>query len=1248
MRSGKRRCGTQLVINNGKKRKLPVKSCVKSQKKKPKCSKTVCDPVANVKTVADNQALNNTGQNSHKSPPYVKLERLNFVVGSIPLSNLSFPVTENVEISKSPQKKTKIKEKNIIPHIVKELNGTSSNQRSFKNDELCSSNENHTSCNNNLCDINSASSLFSHVNEKTSSDDICTEAKDNEFLSVILDASVISDAFEFYKWHKKLQNLPSSSISTNDFPVHNLANSNQLSSEADNSSNELSLVESGHEIVTSELHLGVVIECITTASDSSAGTDSNSVIKSPARGRICSQSSREKVGQKTEALSMDKDADFSNGILGNFQNDNDLDLKICDVRGDCSDEVIQYLMEDHDQINMLINEMSINTENENHSYVSNDEQDLLIEHESTEQSCESLEKADVVSISGSNKTDSNQPFNPPLNCNISGVNSLTVNEESNRVFSVEKPDALHRYMQSPDDKESGASIASEHTNDVHEKISVVADEPSQNIVDNATNDSSEFERVSFTKPDEQNSSSKGFYENDILADELDYEPSEAMGHYETDMLGDELDYEPSEASEMDMSETESCSGEIQAKQSHSDSKIPAHENPTDAIEVREIQPDSGNNKILKDSFTGQHVRDSFFIRQEHELDNSSQLCNANENSSDKDSMESVQNNDAFVNQTTHHSPPNNNDGCEDFQSNPHASYDQANFSNSFVSEHVDALHEKNSETSDTEFDEINNTGHEEKDPGSFQFNKKQEAGSFQFNKKQEVNCYQKQPLRNEAESSQKRSIDSEDDSESDSEHSFKRKISNDNQGFGFNEEENSVDEFSQSKVNSFFGKFEEVLLSIQEKCKNGKIDDAVQIANDYIPISDDSVQKHIFTELFFSLMESFRNSNPPLMEDLCLDTMKNTMGIFYDLNKTEDLYDTALCSDIISECLGLKLTAPYGQQLFAFCQKNCILIDSAAVMSYINTIKPSEMSLTELISFLNFISKCKVPPPKFILKEMMNLLFQNEEDISVSEITEICELLCCVGSSEVDKEDIKKFVDLCIEKRFWTQLARLICACAQKGPLITWVIETALSHLENVGFWYEELAKEIYGPGDNVPLQARFIFGQMGHLLLWTSVLHLERPKDAYMIFKSFSLDLPKEFDETLKLEIRSRRLHYLLKITLALQSKDPLGRGMDALRSLLSAQKDFSLEQLSEYSKDIQVAYNKYMVCILNAAEQNLVKEFYAYSHGPQKELFTLDCQVLRGLIVFFVKHEMLDEAKKLFHLGCLKNIYEFRKVNI
>ncbi|CAL1296814.1 unnamed protein product [Larinioides sclopetarius] len=1100
-----RRC-TQSIINNAKERKLPVKRCAENQKKAAKCSKTVCDPVANTTTVPVNQTLNTAGQDRDKSQPYVRLERLNIdITGLIPSFNLPLGWTKNVEISKLSQKKEKRKEINSVPHIVKEPNVTSSNEKSFQNLELHNSNENHNSCYDNLHDVNSASSLLSDRHEI-----ICAEIKNNDFSKdnlkmkpvienclcncdkdcacVVLDASLVVAAFEHYKSELKRQNLPSSSINTNDLHVDSLSNSNQLSSIAVNSNNEeilstdlfditekeisQSLVESSHETVISELHLGAIMECITTASDGSTlEIASNSAVKSPVKGKIYPESLRRKFRQKAESLSIDKDVDFCNGILDNFQNANDLDLKICDVRGDCSDEVIQYLMDDNEEINMLINDMSLNIGNENHSSVSNDEQDSFIEPENIEQNCGSIEKVVVVPISESIQMDSNQHLNSPLNCNTSGLNSLTVNDKNIGVFSVGKSDTFDNYVQSPDDEKSGASTDSVHT-DVNEKISVATGELSQNNVENRTNYCFEYKGTS--KPSEQNSSSKGYYENDILADdELDYEPSEAMGPDENDMLADRLDYEPSEASDFDMSETESSNGEIQSKQSHSESKLPVSESPTDnATEAHEIQSDSDKEKILKDSFTGQIVKDSFSTGQEDELDNASQLDNTTEYSSDRESMESVQDNDALVTQAAAHSPSNNNDGCELFQSNAQASYDQAGFSNAFVSEHVDASLENSPETSD-EFDEISNADNEEE--------------PFQSDKEQEVSCHQKQLPENKVKYSQKRRIDSEDDSESDSEHSFKRKISNENQEFVFNEEDNSMDEFNQSKVDSFLGKFEEVLLSIQEKCKTGKIDEALQIAKDYIPISHSSVQKHLFTALFFSLVEAFRDSNSPLTEDLCSDAMKNTMEFFYDLNlyKTEDLdlYDIALCSDIIYDCLSLKLTSPYGKQLFAFCQKNGILVDSSAVLSYMDTVKPSEMSLMELVSFLNFMSKCEVAPPKFIIKEMLILLFQSE-DVSVSEITGICELLCSDCSSEVDKDDIKKFVNLCMEKRFWAQIARLICTWAQKGPLITWVIETASSHLENVGFWYEELAKEIYGPGDSIPLHARFIFGQMGVRLL--------------------------------------------------------------------------------------------------------------------------------------------------------------------
>ncbi|KAF8774498.1 hypothetical protein HNY73_017041 [Argiope bruennichi] len=1254
MSPGKAKNYTRPVISNAKEKKRSVKRVKKMQK----CLKTICDPLSNEIILSD-QILSSAKQNTHILPPFVRLKRLDFgITDPNSLYKLSIPVTENGEIIKSSQKKTKIKEKNkilesasssvknssevlnqicastsailssskndikllkekklyhsnsdtalpfsrnTIPHIVKELNDTSSNQICIKNDGLCNSIYNHASLDNDdcLCKINSSSSLMCDINDIISLKTKKYICNCDTCVPAILDASVIADAFKFYKCHKKISNLSSS---TNDFSINQLSHSNYLSSEADNSCNELMEADDSFPItegevpqslaaVTSNSELRAVMEHITATSDCVESRSireisdythyagSNAILENPGFNRIYMQSIQEEKQEKVEVLSTVKDIDFSNDEINNFQTNNDLDIKICNVRSYSSEQVIQCVMGG----NELINEMSINNETDKFSFFSNYEQDSAIECEDSaverrqpaEKSSVTIEKADVVSVSGLIQINSNQPSNI-LNCDISKSNSLTINEEKSTTSLMENSDILDKDVQSPNKRSctitalNSLCITSDHriqSNSKDQTIKNIAskhknekNELSQNDVENSTNVGSEFEWVSSAKHDEQNSNSRGFHKTDILFDELDYEPSE-VGEFE-------------------VSESESNNGEMDTNENHLDIRISATAKQT-INEVNKIQLNN-DDSIFRHSFAEEPEKDSLMIRSDDEEDN--QLFNKTKISFNNDSVESIQQNDT--------------------------------------------LQEKNAENSNTEFDAIND------------------------HNVQEINL--------------NRSINSEDDSESDSEHSFKRKNSNSNQGINSVVEENSVDKFSQVKVDSSIKTLEEVLLSIEEKCKNGKIDDALQIANNYIPISNYSVQKNIFIELFINIIESFRDSDPPLMEDFCLDIMKDTMGIFYELN----LYETELCSDIIIECLSMNLTFPFGQQLFAICQKNNIIIDATAVMLYINFIKPSEMSLIETISFLNFIWKCKVSPPKTILKEMWNLLFQDKEDTSPSVITEICTLLCNVDSSEVDKEDLKNFLKLCIEKKFWSQIVHLISAWAKKGSLIACLIETFTPQLEDIGFYFEELAKEIYDQNDNCnrfkcaisldkwdcayswKLHPRNIMTVLLKSLAFTALdicLYLERPKDAYMIFKSLSLTLPNEFEESLKFEICRQRFHYLLKITLALQSKDPLVRGISALRSLLSmAQKDFILEQLNDCSKDIQAIYNKYMVCILNTQDENLIKEFYSYTCGPQKELFTLDCQVLRGLTVFFVKHGMLEEANKLFLWGYSKDVYEFEKPTV
>ncbi|GIY85760.1 uncharacterized protein CEXT_562201, partial [Caerostris extrusa] len=136
--------------------------------------------------------------------------------------------------------------------------------------------------------------------------------------------------------------------------------------------------------------------------------------------------------------------------------------------------------------------------------------------------------------------------------------------------------------------------------------------------------------------------------------------------------------------------------------------------------------------------------------------------------------------------------------------------------------------------------------------------------------------------------------------------------------------------------------------------------------------------------------------------------------------------------------------------------------------------------------------------------------------------------------------------------------------------------------------------------------------------------INLKKPKEAYLIFKSVSLNLPNRFDSKLKLEVRSREvLEHLLTL----------------------AEQGFSVEELHEYAAGLQDIYNLYMISFLNEDKDDFLKQLCSHLYGPNKELLVLESQVLRGLLIYFIRKKMIVEADKIFIMGYLQEIYGLGK---
>ncbi|KAF8777558.1 hypothetical protein HNY73_014404 [Argiope bruennichi] len=531
--------------------------------------------------------------------------------------------------------------------------------------------------------------------------------------------------------------------------------------------------------------------------------------------------------------------------------------------------------------------------------------------------------------------------------------------------------------------------------------------------------------------------------------------------------------------------------------------------------------------------------------------------------------------------------------------------------------------------------------------------------------------------------------DDEDDSESDSEHSFKRNSSR-------NIKVNNQKSLQQPIINSTVFKdnhlnnINEVMLYISEQCISGNINEAITVANKYIAISVESMQLEIFKELFINVIDFIKNSIHLIDDAWISRNFGKIMNIFH----RSKLFNSDLCSLIVSECFNCDCTVKTGKKFFSFVQKIKVPVNSNAVSSYVGIMIFSEISSLELISFMEYVKcVCNLPCPKTVLTEVLERFSKQEENNLLVGFFRLCKFLCSVSSLEVDINSLQNFIKFCIKNDWWIQIANFFQAWYKDGNLIACLNQSFLFHSEDVGMFYEKLAKEVYRHGD-VPLQLVGILGQMGvsmmlevfsrkqyqsafevlfilhkhninymglQLCLYNApsflksfpkfsdifvfpftvafaaldiCLHLKRFQDAYCIFKSFSLNLPDYMEDTLKLEVRHKRFGYLLNLAQELYSKDHFKLGLQALCDICVA------------VKEIQVIYNKYLIYIINGCQFHTALELFEHSDGVMKELFVIQPQVLRGLFVTFAENGRIDEAYKFFSLGCARKIYNIEQI--
>ncbi|GFU08841.1 uncharacterized protein NPIL_260941 [Nephila pilipes] len=533
------------------------------------------------------------------------------------------------------------------------------------------------------------------------------------------------------------------------------------------------------------------------------------------------------------------------------------------------------------------------------------------------------------------------------------------------------------------------------------------------------------------------------------------------------------------------------------------------------------------------------------------------------------------------------------------------------------------------------------------------------------------------------------------DTKTDMDHSFKRdsckkpkrEISN----------KFDADKTTFDKMNST----EEIKLHIQEQCALGNLNKAIITAKTFIPTSAIFAQRKIFKELFIDLMKRIMDPDNSLEKYTCLKAIEDTINICLD----SKMYNSELCSLIICKCLNCDISISNGKNMLLFCQKMSIPINSKAISSYLKLVKSAKISLQETISFLEYLKNiCKTSFPKSLIHEILEHFTRGEESILCTEFFKLCKFLCCIDVWEIDRDCLQTFIKCCFKNNCWTQIADFFLAWVNKGCLFICLYQSFTNQFERIGLFYEKFAEELFKRTDLLPSDSIAIMGQMGVSLMLESFsrkqysnafnilftlhkydinyfqlqeplshmysyvkdlknhfevlvfpftiafialdicLHLKRPKDAYKVFQSFTLKISEDWKEEIS-KIRYQQLWYLLELSKQLHTVEPLGIGLVAFSDFLSRVKDFSLEERKGFAVDVQVIYNKYLINLINAQQLSSVSEFYHYSESSEKDIFFLNSQVLRGLVVYFAQNNLVEDARKLFSTGCRRKIYDIEQ---
>ncbi|XP_042907224.1 protein PF3D7_1417600 [Parasteatoda tepidariorum] len=409
----------------------------------------------------------------------------------------------------------------------------------------------------------------------------------------------------------------------------------------------------------------------------------------------------------------------------------------------------------------------------------------------------------------------------------------------------------------------------------------------------------------------------------------------------------------------------------------------------------------------------------------------------------------------------------------------------------------------------------------------------------------------------------------------------------------------------------------EILDLIERKCRKRSINEALEVARKYIPVSSEDTKLVIIKRLFTNTIECLKSRHSYVDSEACERTFASICEIMHNSN----LYETELCSMIVFECIQID-NYSYADSILCACKEKYIPLLPDAISSYANLLISRESSIIESLNFLEFVKcVCNLPLPKYLLHKALESCL-NEENVFRIPISEelklISSVLCGINSDDVDCCLMQKFLLCCIDNEHWGKIAELFRAWIKKSALCDCLCQVLVIKAEDCGSSYEKFAAALHGDmNDELPMHHAARFGQIGVLLMleafsnghhksaleilyilhqykinyfelqapayyinyptlftqdlidplevfifpytvaFTAVdicLHCERPIDAFDIFRNFSYLTTEEISNPkLKSHVTIHRFNFLLKIAEHLVPIDTLNRGVDCMQQLLS-----------------------------------------------------------------------------------------------